>query len=41
MEDDGNLQPHTPEGHVTVAILRMNDAERVLERQLLLQIGRY
>jgi len=41
IEDDGNLQPQTPEGRVTVAILRMNDPERVLERQLLLQIGRY
>ena len=41
VEDDGTLQPHTPEGRVTVAILRMNDPERVLERQLLLQIGRY
>jgi len=41
VEDDGNLQPHTPEARVTVAILRMNDPERVLERQLLLQIGRY
>ena len=41
VEDDGNLQPHTPEGRVTVAILRMNDPERVLGRQLLLQIGRY
>ena len=41
IEEDGNLQPHTPEGRVTVAILRMNDPERVLERQLLVQIGRY
>ncbi len=41
VEDDGNLQPHTPESRVTVAILRMNDPERVLERQVLLQIGRY
>ena len=41
VEDDGNLQPHTPESRVTVAILRMNDSERVLERQLLLQIGLY
>ena len=41
VEEDGNLQPHTPESRVTVAILRMNDPERVLERQLLLQIGLY
>ena len=41
VEADGILQPHTPESRVTVAILRMNDPERVLERQLLLQIGRY
>ena len=41
VEDDGTLQPHTPESRVTVAILRMNDPERVLERQVLLEIGRY
>jgi HNH endonuclease len=41
VEEDGRLQPITPEGRVTVAILHMNDPERVLERQLLLQAGRY
>ena len=41
IEADGRLQPLTPHGRVTVAILRMNDAERIVERQLLLQIGQY
>ena len=41
IEADGRLQPLTPYGRVTVAILRMNDAERIVERQLLLQIGQY
>jgi hypothetical protein len=41
VEVDGRLQPRTPEGRVTVAILHMNDPERVLERQLLIQTGRY
>lgn len=41
VEEDGRLHPGTPHGRVTVMILHMNDAERVLERQLLLQTGRY
>ena len=39
---DGPLiQPVTPEGRVTVKILRFNDADRVEERELLIQIGLY
>jgi hypothetical protein len=41
VEADGRLQPLTPHGRVTVAILRMNDPGRVVERQLLLLVGRY
>ena len=41
VEADGRLQPLTPEGRVTVAILQMNDPERILERRLLLHVGRY
>jgi len=38
---DGHLVPLTPHGRVTVIILRMNELERVVERQLLVEIGRY
>jgi hypothetical protein len=38
---DGRIQPRTPEGRVTVIILRLNDPERIVERQLLLQSGHY
>ncbi len=41
VEAEGQLQPLTPEGRVTVAILRMNVPERVVERQLLTEVGRY
>jgi len=41
VEEDGLLQPRIPEGRVTIAILRMNDPERVAERQLLIEVGRY
>ena len=35
------IQPLTPEGRVTVTILRLNDADRVAERQRLLAAGLY
>jgi len=41
VDADGRIQPRTPPGRLTVTILHMNDSERVLERQLLLQTGRY
>jgi hypothetical protein len=41
VEAEGQLKPLTPEGRVTVAILRMNEPERVVERQLLIEVGRY
>lgn len=41
VETDGRLLSLTPAGRVTVIILRMNDPERVTERQILLEIGRY
>lgn len=39
---DGPLiQPLTPEGRVTVKILRLNDAVRIEERALLIEVGLY
>ena len=35
------IQPFTPVGVVTVRVLRLNDAERQLERAALRSIGRY
>lgn len=35
------IQPLTVEGDVTVRLLRLNHFERVLERRLLQQLGRY
>jgi hypothetical protein len=35
------IQPLTPEGRVTVTILRLNDADRVAERQRLMAMGLY
>jgi hypothetical protein len=35
------IQPLTPEGRVTVKILRLNDVNRVEERELLIEIGMY
>lgn len=37
----GHILPLTPEGRVTEAILRFNDPERVQERLLLIDAGRY
>lgn len=39
--DGARIIPLTPEGRVTVAILRLNHPERVLERQRLIQTGKY
>lgn len=33
--------PLTPEGRVTVRLLHLNDDERVIERQQLIELGRY
>jgi len=35
----GLIVPLTPEARVTVKLLRLNDAERVLERRLMLEAG--
>ena len=37
--DNGIIQPLTAEGRVTVAILRINDPERIIERQQLHRAG--
>ena len=39
--DGGTIRPLTPEGRVTVKILRLNDADRVAERQHLIAVGLY
>jgi len=41
INNDGTLAGHTPEGRVTINILRINDPERVIPRQIALQIGEY
>ena len=38
---DAVIQPLTPRGEVTVTLLRMNMAERVIERRMLQLLGRY
>ena len=39
--DGAQIIPLTPEGRVTVAILQLNHADRILERQRLIQVGKY
>ena len=39
--DGSIIQPLTPEGRVTVKILRLNDAVRIEERALLIEVGLY
>lgn len=38
---NGQIVPLTPEGRVTVAILKVNHPDRILERKLLLDAGKY
>ena len=35
------IQPLSPEGRATVNVLRLNDAERIEQRELLIQLGNY
>lgn len=35
------IEPQTPEGRVTVFLLRLNSAERLIERELLIRLNRY
>lgn len=35
------IEPRTPEGRATVFVLRLNDQIRILQRNMLSQIGRY
>jgi hypothetical protein len=35
------IDPQTPIGEVTARILELNETERIMERQLLLRLGRY
>ena len=39
--DGATIQPLTPEARATVRILRLNDADRVAERQRLMEVGSY
>jgi len=39
--DGARIEPLTPEGRVTVAILQLNHPDRVLERERLIEIGKY
>jgi hypothetical protein len=39
--NDGLIMPITPEARVTVKLLRLNDADRVLERRLMIEAGLY
>lgn len=38
---DSQIEPLTPEGRVTVFLLRLNSAERLVERELLIRLNRY
>lgn len=38
---NGQIVPLTPEGRVTVAILKVNHPDRIVERKLLLDVGKY
>ena len=39
--EGARIRPKTPEGRVTVFLLHLNDENRVRERQVLLEAGRY
>lgn len=36
-----HIEPLTAEGRVTVFLLRLNDSERIVERELLIPLDRY
>lgn len=40
-EATGRIEPLTPEGRVTVFLLRLNHFDRVMDRKLLIDSGRY
>ena len=39
--DGARIEPLTPEGRVTVTILQLNHPDRILERERLIQVGKY
>lgn len=39
--ENGHIMPLTPEGRVTVFLLRLNNPERVDQRMMLIPLGRY
>jgi hypothetical protein len=39
--EGARIEPLTPEGRVTVSLLRLNSPERLVERDLLIQLDRY
>lgn len=41
INDDGTLTGQTPEGRVTISVLRINNMERIKPRQIALLIGEY
>ena len=41
IQETGEIEPLTPEARVTIRLLRINDPERVTDRKLLIDAGRY
>jgi hypothetical protein len=41
LDDSAEIVPLTPEGRVTVFLLRMNDNSRIHQRRMLIELGRY
>jgi len=39
--DGASIQPLTPEGRVTVTLLKINHPDRIAERQVMLRLNRY
>lgn len=39
--DGARIEPLTPEGRVTVKVLQLNHPDRIVERQRLMQVGKY
>ena len=39
--NDAVIQPLTPVGEVTAKILQFNNIDRIIERQLLIEVGKY
>jgi hypothetical protein len=41
LNNNGSIEPLTPQARVTVSLLQMNKLERIIERKILIDLGNY